>query len=145
MIRNGAMGSSLLVAMDVLPLRTDRARHSDLVDSDPGWGVLDDGVVDALLAHLGTQSRILGHGDTLVINQNTCARCVDAFDECFYDRLLLAENFALGMCVFTSTLMFTLIKKTSVSEDTEACAIKNDAILGRIYTVKIPAVFGALR
>jgi len=42
--------------------------------------------------------------------------------------------------------MFTLIKKTSVSEDTEACKqSKNDAILGRIYTVKIPAVFGALR
>ena len=42
--------------------------------------------------------------------------------------------------------MFTLIKKTSVSEDTEACKqSKNDAILGRIYTVKIPAVFGALK
>ena len=75
--------------------------HSDLVDSDPGKGVLDDGVVDALLAHLGTHSRIFGHGDALVIDQDTCACCVDALDECFYDRLLLAENFCVRHVCFS--------------------------------------------
>ena len=41
--------------------------------------------------------------------------------------------------------MFTLIKKTSVHKDTKVVSNqKYDAILGRIYTIKIPAVFGAL-
>ena len=37
---------------------------------------------------------------------------------------------------FTSTLMFTLIKKTSVHKDTKVVSNqKYDAILGRIYTI----------
>jgi hypothetical protein len=46
---------------------------------------------------------------------------------------------------FTSTLIFTLIKKRlRVKKTRRRKAIKNDAVLGRNYGRGPPAVFGAL-
>ena len=75
--------------------------HPQLVQSLSGQGVLDDGVVNSVLAQLGTQCGVLRNGDSLVIDQDTCACALDAFSQSFDYRLLFAKNLCVWHVCFS--------------------------------------------
>ena len=75
--------------------------HPQLVQSLSGQGVLDDGVVNSVLAQLGTQCGVLRNGDSLVINEDACAGVLDTLGERFHYRLLFAKNLCVWHVCFS--------------------------------------------
>ena len=122
--------------------------HPQLVQSLSGQGVLDNSVVDLVLAQLGTQCGVLRNGDSLVIDQDTCACALDAFSQSFDYRLLFAKNLCIWHIVFhLHANDDTPKKKTPASrrKGTKTITVNLDIVnvLGRIYGQDPPAVFGA--
>ena len=70
--------------------------HPQLVQSLSGQGVLDNSVLDALLAQLGTKCGILTDGDALEVHEDARAGALDTLGKCFDYCLLFAKN----LCVW---------------------------------------------
>ena len=74
--------------------------QAELVQSLSGKSVLNDSVLDSVLAHCGTKLGILCDGDSLVVYEDAGLCIADALDKSGDYRLLLAENFCVRHVCF---------------------------------------------
>ena len=115
----------------------DRGLHAAVVDGETDQGVLHDGVIHVVLAQLGAQSGILGHGDALIVHQNAAGGALNLLSQISDDSLLLAENLCVRHVGFTSRK----IKCCSASKDTKQHKTNVYTVFSAGFTVQAqPAV-----
>ena len=66
--------------------------HAAVVESEASESILDDGILDIILAKLCAQLGVLGDVDALIVHEHAGAGILDALDKRSNDSLLLAEN-----------------------------------------------------
>ena len=74
--------------------------ETDVVESKAKERILDDGIIDFVLAALGAKSSVLRDGDALVVDDDTGGRALQLLGQRGHDRLLFRQDFCVRHSCF---------------------------------------------